>query len=73
MRRFTLLNERQQHVAKVLFFFEQPLNQYVGIILNLNDSNYTQWLYANDIDIDGIVRDLAQRLNVKYSTYIESF
>lgn len=73
MRRFTLLNERQQVVAKILFFFEQPINQHVGIILDPTLSKYEQWLYPNDTDVDGIIRDLSDRMGIPYHSFVECF
>ena len=69
-RKFKLRNQRQQHLATILYFFEDQLNRNVGMIFTNDLSRKETWLYQNET-IDQVVADLANRLNIEYHDYIE--
>lgn len=69
-RKFKLRNERQQHLATILYFFEDQLNRNVGIIITNDLTRKETWLYQNEA-IEEVIADLATRLNIQYADYIE--
>lgn len=69
-RRFKLRNERQQHLALVIYFFEEQINHNVGIIFTTDLRQKETMLYQNEI-VDEVISDLAERLGIDYSDYIE--
>jgi hypothetical protein len=69
-RKFKLINEKQQHLATVLYFFEDQLNRNVGMIFTIDLARMETWLYENET-IDQVIADLATRLNIQYNDYIE--
>ncbi len=62
-RKFKLRNERQQHLATVLYFYEEEILSYVGIIFNNDLSEKIIWLYNNET-INNVIHDLANRINM---------
>jgi len=69
-RKFKLRNERQQHLATVLYFNEEALQRNVGIIVTNDLTRKETWLYQDET-IEQVIADLAGRLNIVYSDYIE--
>lgn len=69
-RKFKLRDNRQQHLATVLFFYEEQLLRNVGIIITNDLTRHTSWLYQNET-IDEVIADLATRLGIVYHDYIE--
>ena len=68
--KFSLINEKHQQVAIVLYFFEEQLNRYVGIIISMDLSQNDTWLYQTET-IKEVITDLATRLKIHYHDYIE--
>jgi hypothetical protein len=69
-RKVQLRNNRQQTVATVLYFHENGLQRYVGIIILPDLTQHASWLYQDEI-IDQVIADLAKRLNIQYYDYVE--
>ena len=69
-RKFKLRNEKQQHLATVLYFNEEVLQRNVGIIVTNDLTRKETWLYQDET-IEQVIADLARRLNIVYSDYIE--
>jgi hypothetical protein len=69
-QKFKLRNQQQQHLATILYFFEEQLNGNVGMIFTNDLSRNGTWLYQNET-IDEVVTDLANRLNIEYYDYVE--
>lgn len=69
-RKFKLRNERLQHLATVLYFYEDQLRRNVGIIISNDLSRKETWLYENE-PIEQVIADLAERLGIQYHDYIE--
>lgn len=69
-RKFKLRNERQQHLATVIYFYEEQLLRNVGMILTNDLARKETWLYENE-PIEDVIADLAARLGVLYHDYIE--
>jgi len=71
MNRFRLLNQRKQHIATILFFFEESIQQNVGIIISAEDMTInSSWLFENE-PIDEVVKMLANRIDIIFETYLE--
>lgn len=69
-KKVQLRNNGQQTVATVLYFYEDWLQRYVGIIILPDLTQHTTWLYQDE-SFDQVIVDLAKRLNVQYHDYIE--
>ena len=69
-RKFKLIDEKSQNLATVLYFFEDQINQNVGIIISNDLRNHLIWLYKNE-GIKDIIEDLAGRLSIQYKSYDE--
>mgnify|MGYP003594442684 CR=1 FL=1 len=69
-RKFKLKNANGQHLAVVLYFFEEILNSNVGIIISNDLSEKSTWLFQNE-QIEEVIADLATRLGIEYSDYEE--
>lgn len=69
-QKFKLRNQRQEHLATILYFFEEQLNRNIGMIIANDLSRYETWLYQNET-INQVVADLANRLNIEYHDYVE--
>jgi hypothetical protein len=69
-QKFKLRDNRQQHLATVLYFYEEQLLRHVGMIITIDLTRHTTWLYQNET-IPQVIADLAARLNIAYHDYIE--
>lgn len=69
-RKFKIRNGHQQHLATILYFFENGLNRHVGIIITNDLARNETWLYQNET-IEEVVADLAERLGVAYVDFVE--
>lgn len=71
-RRFRIRNERQQILATVIFFFENEINHFVGIVILPTLENHATGMYDNDGNMDEIIADLVPRVGIEdYHDYIE--
>ena len=69
-KRIKLFNKNQQHEATVLFFYEESIDQYVGIIISADLNKYLTKGYQTD-SINEAVADLAKQLDVSYFDFYE--
>ncbi|MFY7937995.1 hypothetical protein [uncultured Chryseobacterium sp.] len=69
-RKFKIRNQQKQHLATILFFFEDQLDRNVGMIFTSDLNRMEIWLYENE-NIDVVIADLAARLNIQYDDHIE--
>lgn len=69
-RKFKLKNAKGQHLAVVLYFYEEILNSYVGIIISNDLSEKATWLFQNE-QIEEVIADLAGRLEIEYTSFEE--
>lgn len=69
-RKFKLKNEKGQHLAVVLYFYEEILNSNVGIIFSNDLSEKSTWLFQNE-QIEEVIADLARRLEIEYTSFEE--
>lgn len=69
-RKFKLKNVKGQHLAVVLYFYEEILNSNVGIIISNDLSEKFTWLFQNE-QIEEVIADLAGRLEIEYTSFDE--
>ena len=69
-RKFKLKNDKGQHLAVVLYFYEEILNSNVGIIISNDLSEKSTWLFQNE-QIEEVIADLARRLKIEYTSFEE--
>ena len=69
-RKIKLKNEKGQHLAVVLYFYEEILNSNVGIIFSNDLSEKSTWLFQNE-QIEEVIADLARRLEIEYTSFEE--
>ncbi len=69
-RKFKLKNVKGQHLAVVLYFYEEILNSNVGIIISNDLSEKSTWLFQNE-QIEEVIADLAARLEIEYTSFEE--
>jgi hypothetical protein len=69
-RKFKLINEKDQHLAVIIYFFEEQINSNVGIIISTDLSMKSTWLYQNE-QIEDVISDLAKKLKIDYSSFNE--
>jgi hypothetical protein len=69
-RKFKLKNDKGQHLAVVLYFYEEILNSNVGIIISNDLSEKSTWLFQNE-QIEEVIADLARRLEIEYTSFEE--
>jgi len=69
-RKFKLKNDKGQHLAVVLYFYEEILNSNVGIIISNDLSEKSTWLFQNEL-IEEVIADLARRLKIEYTSFEE--
>lgn len=69
-RKFKLKNVKGQHLAVVLYFYEEILNSNVGIIISNDLSEKLTWLFQNE-QIEEVIADLAGRLEIEYTSFDE--
>lgn len=69
-RKFKLKNEKGQHLAVVLYFYEEIINSNVGIIISNDLSEKSTWLFQNE-QIEEVIADLARRLEIEYTLFEE--
>ena len=69
-RKFKLKNDKGQHLAVVLYFYEEILNSNVGIIISNDLSKKSTWLFQNE-QIEEVIADLARRLEIEYTSFEE--
>jgi hypothetical protein len=69
-RKFKLKNVKGQHLAVVLYFYEEILNSNVGIIISNDLSEKSTWLFQNE-QIEEVIADLAGRLEIEYTSFEE--
>ena len=69
-RKFKLINEKGQHLAVVLYFYEEILNSNVGIIISNDLSKKSTWLFQNE-QIEEVIANLANRLEIEYTSFEE--
>ncbi|MEX0662463.1 MAG: hypothetical protein WEA58_07810 [Balneolaceae bacterium] len=71
IRRFRLINDNEQEVARVIYFYEESIKKFVGILFeSFNLSNATIRQYEDDnpnIIIDG----LASNHGIFFTDFIE--
>lgn len=70
IRKFKLKNVKGQHLAVVLYFYEEILNSNVGIIISNDLSENFTWLFQNE-QIEEVIADLAGRLEIEYTSFDE--
>jgi hypothetical protein len=69
-RKFKLKNVKGQHLAVVLYFYEEILNSNVGIIISNDLSEKSTWLFQNE-QIEEVIEDLARRLKIDFTSFDE--
>ena len=69
-RKFKLKNDKGQHLAVVLYFYEEILNSNVGIIISNDLSKKSTWLFQNE-QIEEVIADLSRRLEIEYTSFEE--
>ena len=69
-KKFKLKNVKGQHLAVVLYFYEEILNSNVGIIISNDLSEKFTWLFQNE-QIEEVIADLAGRLEIEYTSFDE--
>lgn len=69
-RKFKLKNVKGQHLAVVLYFYEEILNSNVGIIISNDLSEKSTWLFQNE-QIEEVIADLAGSLEIEYTSFEE--
>ena len=69
-RKFKVKNVKGQHLAVVLYFYEEILNSNVGIIISNDLSEKSTWLFQNE-QIEEVIADLAARLEIEYTSFEE--
>lgn len=69
-RKFKIKNVKGQHLAIVLYFYEEILNSNVGIIISNDLSEKSTWLFQNE-QIEEVIADLAGRLEIEYTSFEE--
>ena len=69
-RKFKLKNVKGQHLAVILYFYEEILNSNVGIIISNDLSEKSTWQFQNE-QIQEVIADLAGRLEIEYTSFEE--
>lgn len=69
-RKFKLIDTKKQHLAVVLYFFEEQINSNVGIIFKSDLTASSTWLYQNE-PIEEVIADLASKLEIEYTSFEE--
>jgi hypothetical protein len=70
LRKFILINDEQERLATVLYFFEETSKRHVGMIFAKDFSKKQTWFYGDE-EIAPVIADLAARLNIRYHDFFE--